>query len=46
MITRLLITGYTRNLVREDLWPLNDEERAENLAKEFEKEWTFIYERR
>ncbi|XP_067676731.1 multidrug resistance-associated protein 1-like isoform X1 [Haliotis asinina] len=39
-ITKLVIIGYKRGIVEEDLWDLNPRDQSQTLVPPFEKEWS------
>ncbi|CAG5116010.1 unnamed protein product, partial [Candidula unifasciata] len=45
-MTRLMITGYRRPLVADDLWPLNPRDTSENAIGRFSWAWRFYNKRR
>ncbi|XP_067661101.1 multidrug resistance-associated protein 1-like [Haliotis asinina] len=38
-ITKLVVIGYKRGIVQEDLWDLNPRDQSKTLVPPFEKEW-------
>ena len=36
---RMVVTGYKKSLVREDLWHLNPEDRSQSVVPKFEIQW-------
>ena len=35
----MVVTGYKKSLVREDLWHLNPEDRSQSVVPKFEIQW-------